>query len=86
VEGGLDMDTQKVAERIEIATRNNPLFSATEAKNRGIEDRKEISMLYKKFIVEKSLEDSLRDAKVAIIKKILNEERGGTEKIDYEGE
>ena len=81
------MDTQKVAERIEIATRNNPLFNATEAKNRGIEDRKEISRLYRLFVGEKTLEDSLRDAKVAIIKKILDEEQGTVaEKIDYEGE
>lgn len=69
------IDYEKIARRIEIATRNLPLFNTHEIDNKGMEDRKRITEIYR-TIKEQDNDNivSLNDARYLILLDILKEE------------
>lgn len=79
------MDSELVAKRIEIATRSLLLFTTEEISNKGMADRKKITDTYNEIKEGvDSLEDSLKKARIKVIKEILEEEEKNVSSTERE--
>jgi hypothetical protein len=68
------MDYDKVAKRIELATRNVAIFNRDELENNGMKDRLKITEMYSVTKDNDGPIESLKQARLFVLTEILKEE------------